>query len=335
MKKYWFKLNKWDKNLAALAIESGFQAFQVPKDLVKKLRELAVVEIISNSEDADLVIGKDVVEVEITKNIDEEKVITYGGKIPVIISNKDWTIIPLENLVSKVKNVIQKVHNVKEIEFALGALEIGADGILLETTDIAEIKKAGEIIKRNKNEKIELVDAEIISTKALGMGDRVAIDTSSILRPGQGVLVGNSSQAMFLAYNENVENPYCDPRPFRVNAGAVHAYILTPNDKTKYLSELKSGMTILAVDENGTTEEVIVGRVKIERRPMILVTAKSGELEFSIIMQNAETIRLTKQDGGFISIVKLKKGDKVRAYVQKEISGRHFGQRIKETIIEK
>ncbi len=335
MKKYWFKLNKWNKNLATLAIESGFEALQVPKDVVDKLRELAVVKIISDNKNADLVLGKDVLEVEITKNADEEKVVAYSGQIPIIISNKDWTIIPLENLVSKVKNVIQKVKNAQEAEFALGALEIGADGILLETTDVNEIKKVGEIIKKQKNEKLKLTEVEILETKPLGMGDRVAIDTASILAPGQGVLVGNSSQAMFLAYNENVKNPYCDPRPFRVNAGAVHAYILTPNDKTKYLSELKSGMVILTVDKEGNTEEVIVGRAKIEKRPLMLVTAKSGEIEFSMVMQNAETIRLTKPDGNFISIVKLKKGDKVLAYVQKEISGRHFGERIKESILEK
>lgn len=335
MKKYWFKLNEWDKNLATLAIESGFQALQVPKDSIKKLKELALVKIISDSDDADLVLNKNIMEIEITKNSDEKKVLAYEGKIPIIISNKDWTIIPLENLVSKVKNVIQKVTNIEEAEFALGALEVGADGILLETTNITEIKKVGDLIEKLKNKKIELVDAEIISTEALGMGDRVAIDMSSILKPGQGVLVGNSSQAMFLAYNENVENPYCDPRPFRVNAGAVHAYILTPNDKTKYLSELRSGVTILVVDENGISEEIIVGRAKIEKRPMILITAKFGNVEFSMVMQNAETIRLTKSDGSFISVVKLKKGDKVRAYVQKEISGRHFGQRINETIIEK
>jgi len=335
MKKFWFKLNKWNTDLATLAIESGFEAILVPSNDVEKLKELALITTISDNKNADLVLGKDVIEIEITKNSDEQKVIAYNGKIPVIISNKDWTIIPLENLVSKVKNVIQTVHSAEETEFALGALEVGADGIILESEDVSEIKKVAQIIQKSKNEKLKLVDAEIVSTKPLGMGDRVAIDTSSILKPGQGVLVGNSSQAMFLAYNENVQNPYCDPRPFRINAGAVHAYVMLPNDRTKYLSELKSGMTILTVDQNGNTEDVIIGRVKIEKRPLMLITAKAGEIEFSIVVQNAETIRLTTSDGGFKSVVKLKKGDKVRAYVQEEISGRHFGQRIKETIVER
>jgi len=42
-------------------------------------------------------------------------------------------------------------------------------------------------------------------------------------------------------HSESVENPYVEPRPFRVNAGAVHAYIMMPNGKTKYLDELQDG----------------------------------------------------------------------------------------------
>ena len=40
---------------------------------------------------------------------------------------------------------------------------------------------------------------------------------------------------------EVMENSHVPPRPFRVNAGAVHAYVLTPEGKTKYLEELRSG----------------------------------------------------------------------------------------------
>ena len=335
MKKFWFKLSKCDKNLASVAIESGFQVLQVPKDCVDEVRELAVLDILSDSDKADLVLGKDVAEVCITKNADEDKVVEFGGKIPVIISNKDWTIIPLENLISKTSNLIQKVSNADEARFALGALEKGADGIILETDDVDEIKKVGEIMKEYQNEKINLEEVEIVSVEPLGMGDRVVVDTSSILKPGEGVLVGNSASGMFLVYNENVENPYCDPRPFRVNAGGVHAYILLPEDKTKYLCELKSGMDILIVNEAGDTKKAIVGRAKIEKRPMILVIARKKDKNFSVILQNAETIRLTKKDGKYISVTKLKKGDKVLAYVRDDNYGRHFGQKIKEDILEK
>jgi 3-dehydroquinate synthase II len=38
------------------------------------------------------------------------------------------------------------------------------------------------------------------------------------------MLVGNSSAFTFLVNAETESNPYVAPRPFRINAGAVHAY---------------------------------------------------------------------------------------------------------------
>ena len=71
------------------------------------------------------------------------------------------------------------------------------------------------------------------------MGDRVCVDTCTNMGPGEGMLVGNSSGGLFLVHAESLENPYVAPRPFRVNAGPVHAYIRVPGGKTKYLGELE------------------------------------------------------------------------------------------------
>ncbi|MEA2065258.1 MAG: 3-dehydroquinate synthase II [Patescibacteria group bacterium] len=335
MKKFWYKLPFWDKKLATLAIESGFEAIYVQPENIDEIKKLSRTLIISDSEKADLKINKNVAEVFLTTKESEDEAIKYQGKIPIIVKNKEWTIIPLENLISKTSNIIQCVKNYKEAKLALETMEVGADGILLETSDLNEIKKVGGLIKETQNEKLKLVEAEITNVEALGIGDRVVIDTSSILNPGQGMLVGDSSSAMFLVYNENVENPYCDPRAFRVNAGGAHAYIRMPNDKTKYLAELKSGDKSLIIDSKGNTEQAIIGRVKIEKRPMLIVKAKFENRNISLIMQNAETIRLTKKDNGYISVVKLKKGDKILVFLQERGVGRHFGQKIKETILEK
>ncbi|MFT4297620.1 MAG: 3-dehydroquinate synthase II, partial [Candidatus Woesearchaeota archaeon] len=129
------------------------------------------------------------------------------------------------------------------------------------------------------------------------------------------------------------ESEYVASRPFRVNAGAVHAYLKTPNGKTKYLADLESGDEMLVVDSNGNTWQTNLGRAKIEKRPMMLVKGKAGEKTFTLVMQNAETIRLTKPDGKAVSIVSLKKGDEVLGYLEE--GGRHFGMKIKETINEK
>lgn len=66
-----------------------------------------------------------------------------------------------------------------------------------------------------------------------------------------------------------MESQYINSRPFRVNAGAVHAYVQAPGNKTAYLSELKSGSEVLVVDAAGRARTAVVGRCKIETRPMV------------------------------------------------------------------
>ena len=157
--------------------------------------------------------------------------------------------------------------------------------------------------------------------------------TCTNMKLGEGMLIGNSSSALFLIHSESVENPYVEPRPFRVNAGPVHAYTLLPGGKTKYLSELKSGDESLVINHKGKTQVVIVGRIKIERRPLILVEGEVREKKMSLILQNAETIRLVSPEGKPISVVALKKGHEVLSYLEEV--GRHFGMKIEETIVEK
>jgi len=71
--------------------------------------------------------------------------------------------------------------------------------------------------------KLELKKALIKRLEPVGLGDRVCIDTCSTMAPGEGMLVGNSSQALFLVHAESMENPFVNPRAFRVKAGPVHA----------------------------------------------------------------------------------------------------------------
>jgi 3-dehydroquinate synthase class II len=56
--------------------------------------------------------------------------------------------------------------------------------------------------------------------------------------------------------------------------GPVLAYVAIPGGKTCYLSELKAGKEVIVVDQKGQQRTAIVGRVKIETRPLILVEAK-------------------------------------------------------------
>jgi len=330
MKKFWLDAREWNRDLVTTALESGADAVFVKEDCVHRVKELGLIQTISKN--GDIKVGEDVVELEINNKADEAEAIKHGASRMVIVKTKDWKVIPLENLIAQTKNVIASVSSSKEADLALGALESGVDGILLKTTDMNEIKKIARLVKES-SEAIDLIVAKITATKQLGLGDRVCVDTCTNMVGSQGMLVGNSSGGMFLIRAENIETPYCDPRPFRVNAGGVHAYIRVPDGKTKYLADLKTGDTVLIVNADGKTEAAFVGRSKVEKRPMMLVEAEHKGQRLSLILQNAETIRLTSPDGSPISVTHLKTGDEVLAIVEE--SGRHFGVKIDETIVER
>ena len=123
------------------------------------------------------------------------------------------------------------------------------------------------------------------------------------------------------------------PRPFRVNAGGVHHYILLPGAETAYLSELTGGRAVLAADPSGRTRTAVVGRVKIERRPLVRIAADCNGLEASLVLQNAETVCLVKPNGEPISIAVLETGQEVMVYPT--AAARHLGRGVEEWIVER
>jgi len=330
MKQLWVKVDPWDKNLVTAALESGADAVWVPGGRAADVKALGLIRVVAP--DGDLVPGREVQEISIHSTADEAEVIRLARQGPVVVRTPDWTIIPLENLVAQSGNIFVEVSDVDSARTALGVLEKGVDGLIVVGAGPGMVKEIARLVKE-ASPPLALTTARVAHVKALGMGDRVCVDTCSNMGPGQGMLVGNSSGGLFLVHAESLENPYVAPRPFRVNAGPVHAYIRVSPDKTKYLGELAAGDGVLIVDYQGKTAPAVVGRVKVERRPLMLVAAEAGGQEITAILQNAETIRLTRPNGEAVSIVALKAGDEV--LVALEETGRHFGHKVQETILEK
>lgn len=330
MRKIWVKVDPWNKKMVTTALEGGADGVMVPQGFSEKVKALGRIQTIS--EDGDLKLGEDVVFYNIKSGEDEDKIVKLSHDKRVILQSSDWTIIPLENLIAKGAKVIAQVRNLEEAQTAFGILEIGVEHILFHSNDAIELKKVLSWL-HSEGDKISLQAAEIVEISPVGMGDRVCVDSCTSMTMGQGMLVGNSSSALFLVHSESILNPYVTPRPFRVNAGPVHAYTRIPGGKTKYLSELSAGDQVLIVDFKGNTTTGIVGRLKIEKRPLMLVKAVIGDKEISSIVQNAETIRLTDPQGKALSVVSLVPGDKVLAAVEE--GGRHFGLKIEESITEK
>jgi len=89
----------------------------------------------------------------------------------------------------------------------------------------------------------------------------------------------------------------------------------------------------MMVDFQGICQIAYLGGNRVEKRPMLLIEADAGGEPISLVMQNAETIRLVSPKGEAISITNLKAGDKVLGHIEK--AGRHFGMKVDETLIER
>ncbi|UCE73823.1 MAG: 3-dehydroquinate synthase II [Methanomassiliicoccales archaeon] len=325
------------KNIVTCALENNFIDIIVREDDKETFEKLGKFNAILVKDGKIRVDGREGEFISIEGKEDEEKALSLAEKTDyVYVSTKNWMVIPVENLIAAYQNsntkLLVEVKDSDDMRLFFETLEVGVDGVVLNSTDkqnIFDLRKLADELMINT---LELVSARITKIKSLGTGDRVCVDTCSILNVGEGMLIGSQSNGLFLVHSESVESEYVDTRPFRVNAGPVHSYILASSDKTRYLSDLKAGDEILAVNRKGSTRSVILGRVKVEKRPLILVEARYENKSFNIILQNAETIRLVSE-GKPKSIVDLKEGDSILIWIDDK--GRHFGMKVDESIIEK
>lgn len=364
--------NNWDvkKGIITTALESGIDTV-VDFENVHDIKKLGSIKAVSDSDEADIVLvgrngeGDGTLEIphDLSKSKDlaavngfkrKEKTVAYYIEITskrheelarvvgrdadyVVLVGSDWKIIPLENIIADLQKedvqLVAAVPDYEEAKIALETLEHGTDGIMIYTSDINQIKKVAALLEMVESERYDLVPAIVTEVKPVGTGDRVCIDTASMMQVGEGMLIGSHSKGLFLVHSESLESEYVASRPFRVNAGPVHAYVMAPNNKTKYLSEIETGDEILTVDNEGNTKTAVVGRVKIEKRPLMLIEAEYECIKIKTLLQNAETIRLVSEDGAPVSVADLKVGDKVMIYLDN--GARHFGMSIEETIIEK
>ncbi len=329
MKELWVKADPWNKELVIAALEAGADAVMVPQDKVSHTKALGVIPVVADG--GDIQWGQDVVYVEVRSASDEDRIVELSREKRVVVRTPDWTVIPLENLVARCGNIMVEARDAEFAKMASGVLEKGVHGLIVTERDPDALRQIIEDLRSGKST-IEIHALKVRGVRSVGMGDRVCIDTCSLMGFGEGALVGNSSRTLFLVHAETLDNPYVPPRPFRINAGAVHAYVMVPGGGTRYLSELEAGHEILGVDAQGHAMTHLVGRVKIERRPLLLIEAEGPMGAGTLICQNAETIRFVSSTGEPVSVAILKAGDEVLGCV--DDGGMHFGHKIHETIKE-
>lgn len=326
------------KDLTRSALEQGFRGIVLPPEDCRKLRTLGKYDQIIIKGDDISIDGKTGKFVTVDSRSDVDRAIALAGKADfVVVAARDWKIIPFENLIAEYQGartkLLAQVASASEAKVFFETLEAGVDGVVFDVRGSGELSEAVKVMALAQKIDLPLTQGKITKIASLGSGDRVCVDTCTMLRVGEGMLIGSQASGMFLVHSESKHNQYAAPRPFRVNAGAVHSYIMMADRATKYLSELGAGDEVLAVDIGGQTQNVVVGRVKIERRPLVLVEVEASSLRFNVILQNAETVCLVS-GGTPVSIVDIKVGDLVAVRASGG-EGRHFGKSIKENILEK
>jgi 3-amino-4-hydroxybenzoic acid synthase len=279
---------------------------------------------------------------EVTDAATLEKACDGVRRDPVtLIRFRDPTNIPMEIVLAAADGaagtVVTAVDRVEDAEVHLAVLEHGPDAVLLSPAAPGDATRLAEVV-RYRPADLTLTTFTVTGVRHAGRGDRACVDTCSYLRPDEGILTGSRSRALLLCVSETHPLPYMPTRPFRVNAGAVMSYTLAGPERTRYLSELAAGDTVLAVGADGRTRRVTVGRVKIETRPLLSIeaVAPTGE-RANLIVQDDWHVRVlgpgpAPGQPAVLNSTELKPGDEILGYLPGR--DRHVGYPIDEQCFE-
>ena len=72
--------------------------------------------------------------------------------------------------------------------------------------------------------------------------------------------------------------------------------------RTKYMSELETGDEIAILSSSRYIETAVVGRLKIEMRPLLVVRFEISGEEGQTVVQQAETVRFVSPTGKAVSV---------------------------------
>ena len=266
----------------------------------------------------------------------QEEAISLVGMIDwILVRCSDWTMIPLENIVAAAAGsgtrIAAAISKTVELSGAAHALQHGADALLIPADE--ELWDAAEKISRERNsvqfgdKKADqtLVMANVTNVEPGGVGERICVDLTERLSEGEGMLIGSSANALVLIHGETIPSEFVPSRPFRINAGAVHAYCLMADGSTKYLSELIAGDQVAIVNPSDEIRSATIGRLKIERRPFLLVHFEWNNQSAQVLVQQAETVRFINEEGN-ISVTSIQNGDKIA--VRFSSGMRHIGRKL-------
>jgi 3-dehydroquinate synthase II len=243
-------------------------------------------------------------------------------------------IIPLETVVADARaraRVWVAAQRPGELSAVLGALERGAERVILPVSGPGDLRTVSAMLEPAPL-RLDWTQSPVVEVRPVGSSERVIVDTTSLLGPREGLLVGSTARLLFHVNSEATGSTFSAPRPFRVNAGSPHLYVLMADGSTRYLAELAPGDRVACARAHGSARAVRVGRLKIERRPMVMVSAGRGPDRTTVFVQEAETVRLSTGRGA-TAVTRLTA--RARLLGVRLPPARHLGQPVDETIEER
>ena len=256
--------------------------------------------------------------------------------VPIAVRWRGDRLIPLENLVAHRRGrspIWVVLDDPREIPGALGALEHGADRVFVSFRTPELLAELETQIDDSELPPLVWQEAPLVRVRSGGMGDRVIVDTTSLLSPEEGMLVGSSAAFLLHVASEAEGSAFTRARPFRVNAGAAHSYVLMADGSTRYLAELGPGDQVLVAAVGGNGRCVRVGRIKIERRPLVELSVRRDERTFTLFLQEAETVRISSAGRSRVPTTALEAG--IGAWGVDLPEARHLGTVVSEQIEER
>lgn len=254
-----------------------------------------------------------------------------------LVKFRDPTKIPLEIVIASADKssgqLVCEATDFDEVSIILEVLEKGSDGVLFAPKDANDVFRLNRLLL-GQTPRLELSELTVESISHDGLGDRVCVDTCTHLAKDEGILVGAYAHGFILCVSETHPLPYMPTRPFRVNAGALQSYVMGLADRTNYLSELEIGSPMLAVGADGRTRRVIVGRTKLESRPLLTIRAVSADgVRIGLTVQDDWHVRVLGPGARVHNVTELKAGDQLLGYVTS--AARHVGFAVSEFCNEK
>ena len=240
----------------------------------------------------------------------------------------------LEEVKNKYKTSVGmflSVNDKASLEFAVDEASLTADIVAIDFKDSTNIP-------------LELVLAKTQSTstrvfKKVKNFQDGEVSLMTMEKGSDGIILDSNSLIDVVELDNRFEKSNVDKfdlKPAKItniiHTGGVHMYVWGPHNFVAYLSDLRAGDRVFALDSKGNAKVVTVGRMKIERRPLLKIEAVIDEQVINIFIQDDWHVRVFGSKGEIRPSSEVKIGDQLLGYLDEP--GRHVGLKISETIKE-